>query len=250
MARVRAAVIGSGFGGLASAIRLQAAGCRTMIFEKRDLAGGRAYVYRDQGFTFDAGSDGDHGAGLFAGAFQRWPASPWRITWSCCPSIPFIAYFGRTATSSIIPPSQALIERQIEKKSPADVAGYKQFLKYSEKVFHEGYEKLAHVPFLNWWSMVSVAPQLIRLQAFRSVYSMVSKYMRDPHLGSCLVFIRFSSAAIRSPRRRFILSFIVWNASGACSFRKAAPARWCGRWSNYSSSSAVKSGSMRKWPRS
>ena len=55
MAKVRAAVIGSGFGGLALAIRLQAAGCRTMVFEKRDQAGGRAYVYRDQGFTFDGG---------------------------------------------------------------------------------------------------------------------------------------------------------------------------------------------------
>ena len=55
MDKVRAAVIGSGFGGLALAIRLQAGGCRTVIFEKRDQAGGRAYVYRDNGFTFDAG---------------------------------------------------------------------------------------------------------------------------------------------------------------------------------------------------
>ena len=53
--RYRAAVVGSGFGGLAAAIRLQARGVRTVLFEKRDLPGGRAYVYRDQGFTFDAG---------------------------------------------------------------------------------------------------------------------------------------------------------------------------------------------------
>ena len=51
----RAAVIGSGFGGLALAIRLQAAGIPTTIFEQRDRPGGRAYVYHDQGFTFDAG---------------------------------------------------------------------------------------------------------------------------------------------------------------------------------------------------
>jgi phytoene desaturase len=51
----RAVVIGGGFGGLALAIRLQAAGCRTMLFEKRDRPGGRAYVYHDRGFTFDAG---------------------------------------------------------------------------------------------------------------------------------------------------------------------------------------------------
>ena len=55
MGEQRAAVIGSGFGGLALAIRLQSAGFRTVIFEKRDKPGGRAYVYRDGGFTFDAG---------------------------------------------------------------------------------------------------------------------------------------------------------------------------------------------------
>ena len=55
MDKLRAAVIGSGFGGLAAAIRLQAAGFQTVIFEKRDQPGGRAYVYSDHGFTFDAG---------------------------------------------------------------------------------------------------------------------------------------------------------------------------------------------------
>ena len=55
MRNVRAAVIGSGFGGLAAAARLQALGARTTLFEARDRPGGRAYVYEDQGFTFDAG---------------------------------------------------------------------------------------------------------------------------------------------------------------------------------------------------
>jgi phytoene desaturase len=45
----RAAVIGSGFGGLAAAIRLQTAGVATTIYEARDLPGGRAYVYREGG---------------------------------------------------------------------------------------------------------------------------------------------------------------------------------------------------------
>ena len=51
----RAAVIGAGFGGLALAIRLQSGGFDTTLIEKRDRPGGRAYVYEDQGFTFDAG---------------------------------------------------------------------------------------------------------------------------------------------------------------------------------------------------
>ena len=50
-----AAVIGSGFGGLAAAIRLQSAGIDTVLYEARDKPGGRAYVYHDEGYTFDAG---------------------------------------------------------------------------------------------------------------------------------------------------------------------------------------------------
>ena len=51
----KAAVIGSGFGGLAAAIRLQSAGIQTTIYEKRDIPGGRAYVFKQDGFSFDAG---------------------------------------------------------------------------------------------------------------------------------------------------------------------------------------------------
>src|SRR5436309_1516053 len=53
--RPRVVVIGAGFGGLAIAIRLQARGYAVTIVEKRDAPGGRAYVYRDAGFSFDGG---------------------------------------------------------------------------------------------------------------------------------------------------------------------------------------------------
>ena len=51
----RAAVICAGFGGLALAIRLQSAGIQTTLIEARDKPGGRAYVFEDDGFIFDAG---------------------------------------------------------------------------------------------------------------------------------------------------------------------------------------------------
>lgn len=53
-------IIGAGFGGLALAIRLQAQGINTLLLEQRDKPGGRAYVYHDEGFTFDAEADGDN----------------------------------------------------------------------------------------------------------------------------------------------------------------------------------------------
>jgi phytoene desaturase len=79
----RAAVIGSGFGGLALAIRLQAAGIATTVFEGRDLPGGRAYVYRDDGFTFDAGPTVITAPGC-PKSCSPWPVSGSRITSTCC----------------------------------------------------------------------------------------------------------------------------------------------------------------------
>jgi phytoene desaturase len=187
MDKVSVAVIGSGFGGLAVAIRLQAAGCRTVIFEKRDQPGGRAYVYRDQGFTFDAGptviTAPDCLRELFslAGRSMAGYVELLRVH-------PFYRLFWQDGFAFDYSDDSAAIERQIADKSPGDLRGYRDFLKYSEEVFREGYEKLAHVPFLNWSSMVGVAPQLLRLKAYRSVYSMVARFIHDPHLRQLFSF--------------------------------------------------------------
>ena len=183
----RVAVIGSGFGGLAVAIRLQAAGCKTVIFEKRDLAGGRAYVYRDHGFTFDAGPTVITAPDCLRELFSL-AGKTMEDYVELLPVNPFYRLFWEDGYQFDYSADTCLIEAQIRQKSSSDLEGYRQFLTYSEKVFHEGYEKLVHVPFLNLWSMVSVAPQLINLQAFRSVYSMVSKYIRDDHLRQLFSF--------------------------------------------------------------
>jgi phytoene desaturase len=187
MDKPRAAIIGSGFGGLALAIRLQAAGFATVIFEKRDLPGGRAYVYREHGFTFDAGptviTAPDCLRELFALAGGSLDD---RI--ELVPVHPFYRLFWEDGYQFDYSDDFDAIERQIAERSPPDVEGYKRFLAYSEKVFAEGYEKLAHVPFLNWSSMAAVAPQLLRLQAYRSVYGAVAKYIRDSHLRQLFSF--------------------------------------------------------------
>lgn len=180
-------MIGSGFGGLALAIRLQSAGIPTLILEQRDKPGGRAYVYHDQGFTFDAGptviTDPTALEELFALSGRRLedyarllPVSPfYRLCWED-------GYCFDYAND------QAELDRQIGLKSPADVAGYRKFLAYSEAVLQEGYVKLGHVPFPDFRSMVRVAPQLMKLEAYRSVYSMVSRFIQDPQLRQAFSF--------------------------------------------------------------
>ena len=187
MDRVSAAVIGSGFGGLALAIRLQAAGCRTVIFEKRDQAGGRAYVYRDRGFTFDAGPTVITAPDCLAELFTLAGRSIADYV-TLLPVHPFYRLFWQDGFCFDYSADLADVERQIASKAPGDLRGYKSFLKYSERVFEEGYVKLAHVPFLDWPSMVKVAPQLLRLKAYRSVHSIVAKFIRDPHLRQLFSF--------------------------------------------------------------
>ena len=182
-----AAVIGSGFGGLALAIRLQAAGIATTLFEQRDLPGGRAYVYRDQGFTFDAGPTVITAPGcleeLFALAGERMADHVELI-----PVMPFYRLFWEDGTTFDYSNDLDAVNRQIAGIRAADVDGYARFLKYSEDVFDEGYARLAHVPFLNLWSMIRVAPQLLRLEAHRTFYDMVSRFIADEHLRQAFSF--------------------------------------------------------------
>jgi len=182
-----AAVIGSGFGGLALAIRLQSAGFRTTIFEARDKPGGRAYVYEDQGFTFDAGptvvTDPDCLRELFALTGRRLEdyveLLPVRPFYRLCWEDGYVFDYSNEVEEN---------NKQIQAKSPADVEGYRRFLAYSEEVLKEGYIKLGTAPFLNFSDMIRAAPQLVRLQSYRSVYSMVSKFIKDEHLRQAFSF--------------------------------------------------------------
>lgn len=183
----KAAVIGSGFGGLATAIRLQAAGIQTHIFEKRDLPGGRAYVYKDKGFTFDAGPTVITAPECLEELFTL-TGRKLEDYVELMPVMPFYRLLWDDGYSFDYSNDDKELFRQIGEKNPDDVAGYKRFLEYSKEVFNEGYTKLAAHPFLRLWDMVKVSPQLIKLQAHRSVYSMVSKYIKDEHLRQAFSF--------------------------------------------------------------
>jgi phytoene desaturase len=183
----RAAIIGSGFGGLALAIRLQSAGISTTILEARDKPGGRAYFWEKDGHVFDAGptviTDPDclkdlwklSGADMAADV-ELMPVTPfYRLSW------PDGTVFDYTN-------DDALLNAQIEALEPGDVDGYRRFLTYSAGVFHEGYEKLGAVPFLDFKSMLTAAPALARYQAWRSVYSIVSSFVKNEKLREALSF--------------------------------------------------------------
>jgi phytoene desaturase len=183
----RAAVIGSGFGGLAAAIRLQAAGTRVVLYEARDKPGGRAYVYEKDGFRFDGGptvitaphclTELFEVAGRAMGDYvELLPVNPfYRLSW---PDGDHFDYSGDG--------EQMLA--QIQQRSARDAAGYVRFVDYSRRVFQKGYEELAATPFLRFADMVRVAPDLARLRADRSVYAAVARFIKDDHLRQAFSF--------------------------------------------------------------
>ncbi len=181
------AVIGSGFGGLAAAVRLQAAGHEVVLFEKRDQPGGRAYVYRDQGFVFDAGPTVITAPECLAELFEQ-AGKKMEDYVELMPVTPFYRLFWENGYTFDYSNDPQKTFEQIRAKSPADVQGYRDFLEYSKAVFDEGYTKLAHVPFLDWWSMVRVAPQLLKLKAHRSIYDTVANYIKDDELRQAFSF--------------------------------------------------------------
>ncbi|QHM73851.1 phytoene desaturase [Mixta intestinalis] len=180
-------VIGAGFGGLALAIRLQAAGIPVLLLEQRDKPGGRAYVYQDRGFTFDAGptviTDPSAIEELFTLAGKRMSDYV-----DLLPVTPFYRLCWETGQVFDYDNDQARLEEQIRRFNPRDVEGYRRFLAYSQAVFKEGYLKLGTVPFLSFRDMLRAGPQLARLQAWRSVYSMVAKFIEDERLREAFSF--------------------------------------------------------------
>jgi len=187
MTQKRVAVIGSGFGGLALAVRLQSAGHAVTLYEGRDKPGGRAYVWKEQGHTFDAGptvvTDPACLEELFALSGRKLAEYAELISVD-----PFYRLCWEDGDTFDYVNDQAELDRQIAARNPADVVGYKRFLKYSEELFQEGYVKLGHVPFLDFKSMIVAAPQLMKLQAWRSVYAKVCGFVQDEHLRQALSF--------------------------------------------------------------
>ena len=183
----RAIVIGAGFGGLALAIRLQSAGVATTIVEARDKAGGRGYHWQRQGFTFDAGptviTDPSCLQELWALSGQDMAAD---VTLD--PVMPFYRLNWPDGTNFDYSNDEAALNAEIARLNPADVAGYEKFLTYSKGVYEEGYVKLGSAAFLDFASMIKAAPALMKYQAWRSVYSIVSSYVQDERLRQALSF--------------------------------------------------------------
>ncbi len=180
-------VIGSGFGGLAAAVRLQAAGHDVEIFEKRDKLGGRAYVYEINGFKFDGGPTVITAPFMFD---DLWAAAGKKREdyFQMVPCDPFYRIFDHHKRAFDYNGDEDFILGQIEKFNPADRAGYQRFMGTTKAIFQKGFVELADKPFLHVMDMIRVAPDLIKLQSYKSVYQYASQFIQDDFLRRCFSF--------------------------------------------------------------
>lgn len=175
------AVIGSGFGGLATAIRLQSRGYRVHLFEARDKLGGRAYVYQQDGFRFDAGPTVITAPFLIDEIFAQCGRRTQDYV-DIVPVDPFYRIEFHNGRFFEYNGDQAETERRVQAFSPSDLDGYRAMMRHAHAIFQKGFLELADRPFLKFSDMLRVAPDLIRLQNYRTVFGFVSKYIQDPLL--------------------------------------------------------------------
>ncbi len=185
--RPHAVVIGSGFGGLAAAIRLGARGYRVTVLEKLDAPGGRAYVYRQQGYTFDAGPTIVTAPFLFE---ELWTMCGRRMSdeIDLRPITPFYRMRFDTGEVFNYTGDADQMRQEIARFSAEDVAGYERFMQAAEETYRVGFTELGHVSFDSWISMLRVLPDMVRLKSYRTVYGLVSAFIRDPRLRIVLSF--------------------------------------------------------------
>ena len=185
--RPHAIVIGSGFGGLAAAVRLGARGYRVTVLEKLDAPGGRAYVYRQDGFTFDAGPTIVTAPFLFE---ELWALCGKRLSddVELRATDPFYRIRFDDGTVFDYSGDRDKMRTEVLKLAPGDLDGYERFMQASEAIYKVGFEQLGDVPFNRFTDMLKVAPDLVRLQSFRSVYGLVASHVRDPRLRTVLSF--------------------------------------------------------------
>ncbi|MCB9566432.1 MAG: phytoene desaturase [Myxococcales bacterium] len=187
MATKQAIVIGSGLGGLAAAIRLRAMGYAVTVLEARDQPGGRAGVFREGGYTFDAGPTVVTASYLFDELFAL-AGRDRRDYVDFIPVDPFYRVVFPGGERFDYVGDEARLLAQIKDFNPRDVDGYRRFAAHAKQIFDVGYTGLADKPFDRAASMLKIVPDLVRLGCYRSVYGLVSRYIEDERLRQVLTF--------------------------------------------------------------
>ncbi|MEJ2184459.1 MAG: phytoene desaturase [Gemmatimonadota bacterium] len=182
-----AVVIGSGFGGLAAAVRLRGMGYRVTVLEALPDPGGRARVFRRDGYTFDAGPTVITAPQLLHELFSLLGRDS-RDYFELVPVDPFYRILFHDGDVFDYVGDEERLLAQIEAFEPRDVDGYRRLAAHAKRIFEVGYLGLADRPFDRLRDMARVVPAILRLGGHRSVHALVARYIRDERLRQAFTF--------------------------------------------------------------
>ncbi len=178
---IKSIVIGGGFGGIAIALRLRSLGHQVTLIERLGSLGGRAQVFKKNGFKHDAGPTVITAPFLFDELFELFnekreeyiefkPLEPWYR---------FHFYDGKTFDYS---ESIQKTKKEMKKFSIEDANNYDKLLEASKAIFDVGFTKLSDKPFISFFYMIKQIPALIKLKSYLTVAQLVNKYIKNPNL--------------------------------------------------------------------
>ena len=174
-------VIGSGFGGIAAALRLKAKGHGVTIIEKHPDLGGRARVFKKNGFTFDGGPTVITAPYLINELFDLFKKDPKNYI-KLTPLKIWYQFIFEDKTKFNYSGNELEMKNQIEKINMEDVKGYEKLVNFTKKIFDKGFTELADIPFDKPFVMMQQLPALLKLKSYKSVYSLVSSYIKSEKL--------------------------------------------------------------------
>jgi phytoene desaturase len=211
----KALILGAGFGGLALGIRLQSLGFDTTIVEKLDKPGGRAYVREVDGFKFDMGPTvitvphfieelfalqrGQHhldqpdfpaeilGEDVRVTAGDSGGPHTRRYV-QIVPILPFYRIYFDDGTFFDYDGDPHNTRQQILAIAPDDLPGYERFHADAQAIFERGFLELGYTFFKDVASMLRVVPDLLRLDAVRSLFGFTSRYFKSDKLRQVFSF--------------------------------------------------------------
>ncbi len=182
-----AVIVGAGLGGLAAAIRLGARGYRVTVLDRLAVPGGRATVFKQDGFTFDAGPTIITAPFVLEELWQFAGRNFYDDVKLQALDPFYVIRFDDGSTFTCRADVKAMRD-EVARISPDDVAGYDNFMRESEAIYKIGFEQLGHVPFPSIGSMAAIVPDLLKLKAWQSVHSHVASHVRHPKLRMALSF--------------------------------------------------------------
>ncbi|WP_027463227.1 phytoene desaturase family protein [Deinococcus ficus] len=211
----RAVIIGAGFGGLSLGIRLQSLGLDTVIVERLDGPGGRGYQKRTpDGYVFDMGPtvitvphfleelfrlergqpaldgpdfpDDVRGAERVKTGDSGGPRT--REYVQLRPILPFYRIVFDDGTFFDYDGDPENTRRQIGELAPQDLAGYERFHKDAQAIFERGFLELGYTHFGDVGTMLRVVPDLLKLDAVRTLFSFTSRYFQSDKLRQVFSF--------------------------------------------------------------